>query len=136
MNVPSPVYGAVPPAAVTVTVVVPPLHKIAAPCVLLAVSNVGSDTVKLTVPVTVQLFDSVITTLYVPAARPLMSWVVALLLHKYVYDPLPPVTLRSIAPFVPPLQLTLVTDPEATTKVGSDTVIDVVAVQPFASVTV
>lgn len=31
VNVPVPVYGAVPPVAVTVTVVVPPLQSIAAP---------------------------------------------------------------------------------------------------------
>ena len=42
MKVPSPVYGAVPPVAETVTVVVPPLQRIAAPCEDDADNAVGS----------------------------------------------------------------------------------------------
>ena len=59
VNVPVPVYGAVPPAAVTVTVVVPPLHKIV-PALLLAVKAVGW--VIVTVPDVVQPLLSVIDT--------------------------------------------------------------------------
>ena len=46
MKLPVPVYGPVPPAAVTVTVAVPPLHEILVE-VELAVSIVGSVTVML-----------------------------------------------------------------------------------------
>ena len=43
-----------------------------------------------------------------PALRPVRSCVVAPPFHKYVYGVVPPVTVRSIVPFVPLLQLTLV----------------------------
>ena len=48
-----------------------------------------------------------------------MSCVVASLLHKYVYDPLPPVTLRSIDPVDAPLHNTFTFVPLATTKADS-----------------
>ena len=48
MNVPVPSYGAVPPTAVTVTVVVPPLQDIAA-ALDEASSTAGSDTVPVVV---------------------------------------------------------------------------------------
>ena len=56
VNVPVPEYGAVPPVAVTVTVVVPPLQDIV-PAVELASKVVGSVTVP--VVVEIQPFASV-----------------------------------------------------------------------------
>ena len=73
MNAPTPVYGAVPPPAVTVTVVVPPLQLIV-PELLLATNTAGS--VIDTDPTAVQPLLSVTVTVYVPAAIPLISEVV------------------------------------------------------------
>ena len=50
MNEPSPVYGAVPPVAVTVTVADPPLHRIAVEDEE-AITAVGSVTVPVVVDV-------------------------------------------------------------------------------------
>src|SRR5450756_1901820 len=110
------VYVPLPPVTLrSMDPVVPPLHNTFT-CVPLATTRSFWVIVKLVVPVTVQLFDSVITTLYVPAASPLISCVVAPLLHKYVYVPLPPVTLRSMDPVVPPLHNTFTCVPLATTR--------------------
>jgi len=74
---------AVPPVAVAVTVVVPPLHKIGgaeAP----DVNNGGCVITAEAVNVFWQLFASltVMVTEYVPAVSPEISCVVALLLHR------------------------------------------------------
>ena len=45
-----------------------------------------------------------------PAAKLLRSSVVAPVLQAYVYVPLPPVAVKSIAPVEEPLQTTLVTE--------------------------
>ncbi len=100
----------------------------------LADSIVGSVTS--TEAVAVQPLASVTVTLYVPAERSVISSVTALLLHTKVYGAVPPVTVKSAAPFVPPLQLTLVATPAAESTVGSVIVTEVVAVHPPASVTV
>src|SRR5258706_10909679 len=50
VKIPVPVYGAVPPVALMVTLDVPPLHAIAV-CVSVAVIAAGSVRVTLTVPV-------------------------------------------------------------------------------------
>ena len=49
--------------------------------------------------VALQPFVSVTVTKYVPSNKPLMSCVVAVVFHKYVYGLVPPVTLKSIDPF-------------------------------------
>ena len=51
MKLPVPVYGPVPPADITVTIAVPPLHKMLVVAVEPAVSKVGSVTVILVVAV-------------------------------------------------------------------------------------
>ena len=123
-----------PPAAVTVTVVLPPTVVIGG-AVDAAVNAAGCVTVALAVAV--HALASVIVTLYVPAARPVMSSVVAPLLHKYVTGAVAPVTVRFTAPLLPPLQLTFVATADAVTaQLGLFSVIVVVAVQPLASVTV
>ena len=64
VKLPSPLYGNVPPVAVTVTVEMPPLHVIAV-ALELAVSNVGSVTV--IVVVAMHPLASVTVYVYVPA---------------------------------------------------------------------
>jgi hypothetical protein len=46
--------------------------------------------------------ESVTTTLYAPGVNPLIVGVVAPLLHKYVYTPLPPLTVAITVPFANP----------------------------------
>ena len=58
--------------------------------------------------VCVHPFASVIVTKYVPAANPVKPWVVAALLHAYVYGAVPPLTVKSIAPVLLPKQSTFV----------------------------
>ncbi len=97
--------------------------------------TLGSVTVD--VVVTVHPFASVTVTIYVPAATPIIDAVVAELLHAYVYGEVPPVADAVAPPSEPPLQETSAsTTEEATNDVGSVIVEVVVAVQPFASVTV
>ena len=72
-------YGAVPPVADTVTVVVPPLHAIV-PALEEATTAVGWVTV--TDNVFVDPLTSVTVTVYVPVANPVISWDVAPLDHK------------------------------------------------------
>ena len=61
--------------------------------------------------VAVQPLASVTVTLYDPADRPAMFWLVAPFDHKYVSAPVPPDTVKVIVPLPPPLQLTLVEEP-------------------------
>ena len=65
VKVPVPVYGPVPPVALTVTVVVPPKQAMAGPTTPLACSTGGSVT--MTVVSLVQPLASVTVYLYVPA---------------------------------------------------------------------
>ena len=95
------------------------------PLVLLIVAEV----------VFVQALASVTVTVYVPAARPLISWVVALFDQLYVYGETPPLTVKSMEPFgLPQVEFTVVV--LNTTADGCVMVADVVFVQAFASVTV
>ena len=64
LNVPSPVYGAVPPVALTVTIELPPLHRIA---VLDESASTALGSVIVPVVVEVQLLASVTVYEYVPA---------------------------------------------------------------------
>ena len=61
-----PLYGAVPPVALTVTVELPPWHRIA---VLDELTTTASGSVMLPVVVEVQLLASVTVKEYVPAER-------------------------------------------------------------------
>jgi hypothetical protein len=103
---PVPVYGPVPPFPVTVTVEVPPLHKILV-AVDPAVSKVGSVTVMLVVAV--HPFASVTVYECVPA-----------LTVKFpvpVYGPVPPVPV-TVTVAVPPLHKILVDVELAVNTVG------------------
>ena len=119
-----PVYGAVPPAPVTVTVAVPPLHKMLVDDEL-AVSAVGSVTVMLVVAV--HPFASVTVYECVPA--------LTMKLPVPEYAPVPPFPV-TVTVAVTPLHKMLVEDELAVSAVGSVTVMLVVAVHPFVSVTV
>ena len=56
--------------------------------------------------------------------------------HWYEYGVVPPVTVASIEPFVPPLQLTFTFVDVAVNAAGEVTFAVKTSVQPFASVTV
>jgi hypothetical protein len=124
VKLPVPVYGPVPPFPVTVTVAVPPLQEILV-AVELAVKTVGSVTVILVVAE--QPFASVTVYEYVPA--------LTVKLPVPVYGPIPPFPV-TVTVAVPPLHEILVAVEPAVNAVGSVTVMLVVAVHPFASVTV
>ncbi len=124
LNVPVPVYGGVPPVAVTVTVEFPPLQEIG---VAFAATVNCPGCVMVTDVVAVQLFASVMVKEYVPAVRTNVP--------VPVYGGVPPVA-ATVTVELPPLQrigvalaVTLTDDPPATVTV-------VTAVQLFASVTV
>ena len=104
VNVPVPLYGDVPPFALTVTLVVPPLHNIL-PCTDVALNALGS--VMFTVANALQLLKSVTVIVYIPALK--LFAVIPVpppFDHEYVYGPVPPVTLALALPSLPPLQLT------------------------------
>ena len=127
MKLPVPVYGAVPPVADTVTVVVPPLHRMlpdvdeatmaAAGCVMVTVTEVE------------QLLASVTVYVYVPALK-------LLIVPVPVYGAVPPVALMVTLPLLPPKQLTLVCVKLAANTAGWVTLPEVTEVHPLASVTV
>jgi hypothetical protein len=124
VKVPAPVYGAVPPVAVTVTVVLPPLQAIGVK-VDATVSAGGS--VMVSCASALQPFASVTVNVYVPAAF--------VKVPVPVYGADPPVA-ETVTVEVPPLQAIGVALAVTTIGGGPVTVTDVVAVQPFASVTV
>jgi hypothetical protein len=124
VNVPVPVYGPIPPFPVTVTVADPPLHKILVD-VELAVNPVGCETVMLVIAVH-------------PLASVTVNECVPALTVKFpvpVYGPVPPFPV-TVTVAVPPLDKILVDVELAVSAVGCVTVMLVVAVHPFASVTV
>ena len=86
--------------------------------------------------VVLQLFASVIVTVYVPAPIEDKSSVVAPLLHAYLYAGVPPLIVWLIEPFVNPLHVTLVNTLVTAIVSGCDIVSEIVAVQPLKSVTV
>ena len=124
VNVPVPVYAPVPPSAVTVTVVVPPLQDIVA-ALDEATNTAGSDTV----PVVVELhpFSSVTVKLYAPA--------LTVNVPVPLYGAVPPEAV-TVTVVVPPKQDIVPALDEATNTAGSDTVPVVVELHPLASVTV
>jgi hypothetical protein len=80
---------------------------------------------------------SVTVTLYVPAARPVLSSVVMPLPQLYEYGAVPPLAVRLAAPVILPKQSTFVPVIEAESReAGCVMVTDNVAVHPRASVTV
>jgi len=106
MKLPVPVYGPVPPAAVTVTVAVPPLQEMLVE-VEPAVKTVGSVTVILVVAE--QPFASVTVYEYVPA--------LTVKLPVPVYGPVPPAAV-TVTVADPPLQEMLVAVDPAVRVVG------------------
>ena len=94
---PVPVYGAVPPIADTVTVVLPPLHRML-PEVDEA-TRAAAGSVMVTVTEVVQLLASVTVYVNVPADNPVMVPVP-------VYGATPPVAVMVTLPLLPPKQLT------------------------------
>ena len=99
-------YGAVPPDGVkSMLPVLAPKHNTSFGRAF-KLRAFGAVTVALVV--VLQLFASVTVTVYVPAIKLLMSCDAALLLHAYVYGAAPPLTVKSIDPFPPPLQLTFI----------------------------
>ncbi len=119
-------YGAVPPAAETVTVALPPLQLMGVVTLAEALSEAGWFTV--TLAVLLQPFASVMVKEYVPAAR--------------VKEPVPvygavPPAAETVTVALPPLQLMgVVTLAEALSDAGWFTVTLAVLLQPFASVMV
>ena len=95
------VYGDVPPVGVKLMLpVFAPWHNTFTWVVDSVNGACGSVIVALMVAV--QLFASVTTTLYVPAAKLLMSCVSEPLLHKYVYKGVPPVGVKLMLPVLLP----------------------------------
>ena len=83
----------------------------------LAVNAVGS--VIVTLDALVHELASVIVTVYVPAATPVIEAVVAALLQAKVYGAVPPEPLAVADPSLTPLQLMLVFTVLAVSAVGS-----------------
>ena len=125
----------VPPVALAVASLSdPPLQLTSSSTDVDATTAAGSDMV--TLSVSVQLFASVAVTVYVPADKPVIVPPVPLLLHAYVFVPVPPVALAVADPSVAPLQLAFVPEILALTDVGSSIVTLSVSLQPLASVAV
>jgi hypothetical protein len=115
----------VPPVAVTVAFVVPPLHAIVfadAEIVIAGAWVIVIDVVAL------QLFASVAVNVYVPADK-------LFALGVMLIAPVPPVAV-TVAFVVPPLQAIVFADAETVIAGDWVIVIDVVALQLFASVAV
>ena len=129
------VYGEVPPAPLTVAEpLFPPLQLIFVFTTELAVNAVGS--VIVTLDALVHELASVIVTVYVPAATPVIEAVVAELLQAKVYGAVPPEPLAVAPPFDNPLHVVLVFTVLAVSAVGSVMVTLDVFIQLFTSVTV
>jgi hypothetical protein len=97
---------------------------------------VGSSTCPETL--TVQPFASVTVTLYNPADRPEIVLVVCVgeVFHEYEYCGVPPVTVTSTLPSVPPKHEISVTETVAASTLFSVMVTEPVLIHPLASVTV
>src|SRR6188474_327265 len=130
------VYGAVPPLTVRSTEPLLAAHAAASVGTAPATRVLpGCATVALAV--CVQPLASVMVTLYVPAPRPLMSSVVAPLLHTKVYGAVPPLTVRSTDPLlVAHAAASVGTAPATRVLPGCATVALAVCVQPLAAVIV
>ena len=106
MKLPVPVYGEVPPVAVTVTVVDPPKQAILVAEELAETAEEGCDTVLLVVAV--HPFASVTLNSYCPANKLLIDAVLSPVDHKIVYGVVPPTIFKEAEPLFPPLHDTLV----------------------------
>jgi hypothetical protein len=95
----------VPPVAVALT---EPLFCPQLAEVLLVVNVISDGCVIIFVALVLQLLASVTVTVYVPAAKPPMFWVVRPLLHKYVMGAVPPLIVSVILPVLPPLHKGLI----------------------------
>ena len=92
--------------------------------------------VTVTEAVAVHPLASVMVTVYVPAARFPISWMVSPLLHAYVYGAVPPPADELTEPSLIPLQLALAPDKLNDKALGSEIVAEVPVVHPLTSVTV
>jgi len=129
------VYGAVPPAGVTlaVPIQVPLQNK----SVFAVPADSATGCVIDTEPVATQPLPSVTVALYTPAHLPVIDAVVALSeLHKYVYAGVPPVGVEVAVPSHVPLQVMFVLVKPAASTGGCVIVIVPVATQSLESVTV
>jgi hypothetical protein len=124
VNVPVPVYGAVPPEPVTVIVVLSPLHAIT---VDVAVTFNTEGSVIVTVVIAVHPLASVIVYVYVPAG--------SVNVPSPAYGGVPPDAVTVIVE-LPPLHKIAVAITVSLNTDGSVTVNVVVAVHPLASVIV
>ena len=123
-----------PPVAVTLT---EPLFCPQLAEVLPVIIVITLGCVMIFVALVLQLFASVTVTVYVPATKPDMFWVVIPLLHKYCIGDVPPLIVSVILPVVPPLHNGLIPTIVLITAPVWFTILPVeVAVQPLASVTV
>jgi hypothetical protein len=96
-----------------------------------------SIVVTVALPDIVHELASVTVTVYVPAVKPEISFVVALLLQRYEYPVVPPLTVIVIAPEAFWLHRTSVTMIFVMVRApGSVSVVEDVVVHPFRSVTV
>jgi hypothetical protein len=93
------------------------------------------EAVIIVVAVAVQLFELVTVTVYEPVASPVKSSVVAALFQTKLYGAFDPLTVKFIEPFIA-LQLALKELVERVTAEEPVTVIEAVAVQLLALVTV
>ena len=99
-----------------------------------AVTAEGSDTVA--VEVAVQLFASVMVTVYESAVRPVFIEEEDPLLQAYVYEVGPPVPNALANPSLPPLHEVLLAEVKADNADGSEIEIVSESLQPLLSVTV
>ena len=131
MNEPSPVIGAVPPVAETSTVAVPPLHRIGAVSITLAVI-LQAIYPTIVHAVVEHPLASVIVKQKFPVNNPVAGDVGVI-----VYGAVPPVIVDTVAvPSAHVKQEASVLVADAASTAGSETVINVDEVQPLASVTV
>ena len=131
MNPPTP-----PPPAALALPLLPPL-QFTFPVLLVLAVTAEPGCVTLTVDTALHPLASVIVTVYVFAGTFEIFCVIALLLHAYVYAPVPPAPAEVALPVLAPKQFTF--PPVLAVAVGPPavfTVVDAVFVQPFASVIV
>ena len=106
----------VPPLAFAVRVLEDPAQIVGLLAEAVTVSADGC--VIVTEFVVVQLFASVTVQVLTPAVKPVITEVVAVELHNYVYAPVPPLAVMVAEPVLPPLQATFVIAVDVATADG------------------
>jgi hypothetical protein len=123
-------------AITSIDAVLSPGHTLSFDWVMDDVNALSGSTTS-TVSVAVHPLASVTVTDCEPAESVVAELVVSVLLHRYDFDPVPPVELAVAVELLPPLQVTGVGSVMLTSKSGLwVTLAVVVAVQPLASVAV